>query len=140
MNRFKSKFLKDLLALGGIVLLYTGGLTKLLFGIKTIGLLAFQLTFSNISNDYVFLYTNRLNSFGDLDSVQGSLNNYVSAGSEIQQIFDLTMCGAFSFIFCPDKDATNPEFAQCRLDQSSLSATQIAYQTWNISMNIVEVW
>ena len=48
LNRFKSKFLKDLLALGGIVLLFTGGLTKLLFGIKTIGLLAFQLTFSNI--------------------------------------------------------------------------------------------
>ena len=50
------------------------------------------------------------------------------------------MCGAFSFIFTPDKDATNPEFAQCRLDQNSLSATQVAYQTWNISMNIVEVW
>ena len=48
LNRFKSKFLKDLLALGGIVLLFTGGLNKLLFGIKTIGLLAFQLTFSNI--------------------------------------------------------------------------------------------
>ena len=107
---------------------------------------SWQLKFSYISNDNLFFDTNRLNSFGDLDSAQGSLNNYVSAGSEIQQIFDLTMCGAFSFIFCPDKDSTdadgnpNPEFAQCRLDQSSLSATQIAYQTWNISMNIVEVW
>lgn len=101
---------------------------------------SWQLTFSYISNDNLFFDTNRLNSFGDLDYAQGSSNNPVSAGSEIQQIFDLTMCGAFSFIFTPDKDATNPEFAQCRLDQNSLSATQVAYQTWNISMNVVEVW
>ena len=105
-----------------------------------------QLKFSYISNDDLFFDSNRLNSFGGLDYAQGSENNIVSAGSEIQQIFDLTMSGGFSFIFCPDKDATdsegfrNPEFAQCRLDQSSLSATQVAYQTWNISMNIIEVW
>ena len=48
LNRFKTKFLTDLLALGGIVLLFSGGLGKLLGAVKVIGLLAFQLTFSNI--------------------------------------------------------------------------------------------
>tara|TARA_R100001163_G_C5055892_1_gene192329 strand:- start:101 stop:1156 length:1056 start_codon:yes stop_codon:yes gene_type:complete len=105
-----------------------------------------QLSFKHVSNDDLFFDINRLNTFGDLDHAQGSSDNPISAGSEIQQIFDLTMCGAFSFIFCPDKDSTdadgnpNPEFAQCRLDQNSLSATQVAYQTWDISMKIVEVW
>ena len=101
---------------------------------------SWQLSFSYMSNDDLFLDPNRLNSFGGLDYAQGSLENIVSPGSEVQQIFDLTMCGGFAFIFCPDKDATNPEFVQCRLDQASLSATQVAYQTWDISMNVVEVW
>jgi len=48
LNRFKTKFLTDLLALGGIVLLFSTGLGKLLAAVKGIGLLAFQLTFTNI--------------------------------------------------------------------------------------------
>ena len=48
LNRFKTKFLTDLLALGGIVLLFTTGIGKLLGAVKTIGILAFRLTFSNI--------------------------------------------------------------------------------------------
>ena len=48
LNRFKTKFLTDLLALGGIVLLFSVGLGKLLGAVKTIGFLAFQFTFTNI--------------------------------------------------------------------------------------------
>ena len=99
-----------------------------------------KLKFSYISNDDLFFDLNRPNVFGDLNSAEGSDSNEISAGSEIQQIFDLTLGGALSFIFCPDKDATNPEFAQCRLDQESLHATQVAHQTWDVSMNIVEIW
>ena len=32
------------------------------------------------------------------------------------------------------------EFAICRLDQDSLTFSQVAYQTWSVSMNIMEVW
>ncbi len=101
---------------------------------------SWELKFSYIGNDNLFYDTSRPNVFGDLINDEGSDYNELSAGSEIQQIFDLTLGGALSFIFCPDPSATNPEFAQCRLDQSSLSATQVAYQTWNVSMNIIEVW
>ena len=88
----------------------------------------------------MFYDVGRLNSFGDLVNPEGSINNEISAGSEIQQIFDLTLGGALSFIFCPDHSASNLELAQCRLDQNSLTAKQVAYQTWKITMNIVEVW
>ena len=101
---------------------------------------SWKLKFSYISNDDLFFDLNRPNVFGDLINAEGSDSNEISAGSEIQQIFDLTLGGALSFIFCPDKDATNPEFAQCRLDQESLQATQVAHQTWDVSMNIVEIW
>ncbi len=101
---------------------------------------SWKMSFSYIANDNLFYDTGRPNVFGDLSSEQGSDYNSLSAGSEVQQIFDLTLGGALSFIFCPDPSATNPEFAQCRLDQESLLATQVAHQTWNISMNIIEVW
>ena len=107
---------------------------------------SWDLSFSYISNDDLFFDNTsltKLNSFADLDSdpsdTAESANQY-SASTEIQQIFDLTLGGALSFYFTPDKDATNPEFAQCKLDQNSLEATQVAHQTWNISMRIVEVW
>ena len=64
----------------------------------------------------------------------------------MQLVWDLTLGGALSFVFCPDKDAnkatnnTEPEFAVCRLDQDSLVATQVAHNTWNVSMRVVEVW
>ena len=48
LNRFKTKFLTDLLALGGIVLLFSGGLGKLLALSKFIGAFALRLTFSGI--------------------------------------------------------------------------------------------
>ena len=99
-----------------------------------------KLSFSFISNDNVFYNTSRLNAFGDLLNTQDTEYNELIAGSEIQQIFDLTLGGALSFIFCPDPTASVPEFAQCRIDQKSLNARQVAHQTWNIAMNIVEVW
>lgn len=99
-----------------------------------------KLSYSYIDADKVFYDTNRLNTFGDLVSAEGSETNELSAGSEIQQIYDLTLGGALSFIFCPDPSVDNPEIAQCRILQNSLSANQVAYNTWNISMDIIEVW
>jgi len=96
---------------------------------------SWDLSFSYISNDDLF-YDLSQNPVG---TTQRS-DNYIDATNEIQLIWDLSLGGALSFIFCPDKDADNPEFAVCRLDQDSLVSTQVAYQTWNISMRVVEVW
>ena len=54
--------------------------------------------------------------------------------------FKLTKNGALPFIFSPDSKADNLEFAICMLDQDSISFKQIAYQTWNVSMSVREVW
>ena len=100
---------------------------------------SWDLNFSYISNDDLFYDLNERVVGGSADS-DGDTEQFFDSTSEIQQIWDLTLGGALSFVFCPDKDATNLEFAVCRLDQDSLVATQVAYQTWNISMSVVEVW
>ena len=100
---------------------------------------SWELTFSYLSNDDVFYDWQELVVGGSAETSDGVEGDFNST-SEIQQIWDLTLGGALSFVFTPDKDATNPEFAVCRLDQDSLVATQVAFQTWNISMRVVEVW
>ena len=110
---------------------------------------SWDLNFSYISNDDLF-YDLRERTVGGASRQEGQ--NYdegsVAPTNEIQLLWDLTLGGALSFMFCPDKDATFTysdsddfaEFAVCRLDQDSLVATQVAHQTWNISMRVVEVW
>ena len=108
-----------------------------------------KLKFSYISNDDLF-YDLRERTVGGASRQEGQNYDEVSVAqtNEIQLLWDLTLGGALSFMFCPDKDATFTysdsddfaEFAVCRLDQDSLVATQVAHQTWNISMRVVEVW
>ena len=100
---------------------------------------SWDLDFSYISNDDLF-YDLSERVVGGSATMDGDTEQFFDSTSEIQQIWDLTLGGALSFVFCPDKDATNLEFAVCRLDKDSLVATQVAYQTWNISMSVVEVW
>ena len=57
------------------------------------------------------------------------------------QVFNRTIAGHIPFIFQPDN--TNNEadqFAICRFDMDSLTYSQIAYNTYNISLQIREVW
>ena len=102
---------------------------------------SWDLNFSYISNDDLFydLSERVVGGTSDINSSDSTEGDFNST-DEIQQIWDLTLGGALSFLFTPDKDATNPEFAVCRLDQESLSVTQIANGVWNIKMRVVEVW
>jgi hypothetical protein len=69
--------------------------------------------------------------------------------------FGLTLNGNLRFWFCPNSAGSNTldenqsqiqegekdlEFALCQIDQDSLTFTQVAPQTWSVSMNIREVW
>ena len=58
----------------------------------------------------------------------------------MSSFFKLTQNGALAFIFCPDSKADNLEFAICMLDQGSISCTQVAHRTWNVSLAIREVY
>ena len=103
---------------------------------------AWDLNFSYISNDDLF-YDLRERVVGGSATRSDGVETAFNSTDEIQQIYDLTLGGALSFVFCPDSSKTNHydlEFAVCKLDQDSLVATQVAFQTWNISMRVVEVW
>ena len=102
---------------------------------------SWDLEFSYLSNDDLFYNLEERvvggsATLSDSDGIEVDFNST----SEIQQIWDLTLGGALSFLFTPDKDAANPEYAICRLDQSSLSAKQTALGVWDVKIRVVEVW
>ena len=103
-----------------------------------------DMSFSYISNDDLFYDHKESLSFGKTVYI-GSSEAAFSPTSEVQQIWDLTLGGALPFLFTPNKDgggtdSENVEYCICRLDPGSFSATQVAYQVWNISLTVVEVW
>ena len=52
-----------------------------------------------------------------------------------------TLGGSLRFIFQPDKTDFTPDgFAICVLDQDSISFKQVAHNTYNVSLKILEVW
>ena len=104
-----------------------------------------NLSYSQLSNDDVFYDLNERVVGGQtvfFNEEESQFNNndnvlvFKSATNEVQQIWDLTLGGSLSFLFNPGGD----EFAICKLDTSSFTATQVANHVWNINMKIVEVW
>ena len=95
-----------------------------------------SLQFAHVAGNSVFYDATKSNSFGDVDNIDEPLDFF--AGDEIQQVFDLLLGNAFKFIFQPNKNVE--EYAICRLDQKSFSATQVAPSVYSFNMNIVESW
>lgn len=57
------------------------------------------------------------------------------------QFMQKTLGGSLKFIFQPNNTDFNPDgFAICVLDQDSISIKQVAHNTYNISLRIMEVW
>ena len=50
-----------------------------------------------------------------------------------------TNCGQLPFLFTPDYNTTNPEYAICRITNTP-SFTQVANNVYDVSLDIVEVW
>lgn len=102
-----------------------------------------ELSFSYMTDDNIFSKSNNPNKFFT------TTNDTYVFDSSMASFFRLTLNGSLPFIFCPNSAGSNPtsdegdkdlEFAICKLDQDSLRFSQVAYQTWNVSMNIIEVW
>ena len=81
---------------------------------------------------------NKLFSYKAPFDTDGDIN--YSFDSSMANFFLLTHNGNLKFIFNPDKNATHKELALCIVDQNSISYTQVANNTWSVSMNIKEVW
>ena len=57
------------------------------------------------------------------------------------QAFNKTLAGHLPFVFQPDSSNSSPDqFAICRFDMESLSYDQIAPNTYNVKLEIREVW
>ena len=73
----------------------------------------------------------------DSDSYDSSL----SSDTFFSQFMQKTLGGSLRFIFQPNGSDYNPDgFAICILDQDSISIKQVAHNTYNISLKIMEVW
>ena len=67
--------------------------------------------------------------------------NILTDDNFYSQVWHKTLGGTLPFIFQPDNSNNNPDqFAICRFKDSSLKATQTAFNVYDISLSIEEVW
>ena len=77
----------------------------------------------------------------DINDNPTGYENYLSDTNFFSQFMQKTLGGSLRFIFQPDGSDYNPDgFAICVLDQDSISIKQVAHNTYNISLRIMEVW
>ena len=116
-----------------------------------------DLQFSYVGGDDLFNVNELLANANPTDSAQSEgyndsdfygtseikfYNNVqTSSDSFIGRLLEKTMGGAIPFIFQPDGNNPSPDqFAICILDQDSFQFEQVAYNVYNISLKIREVW
>tara|TARA_Y100000361_G_scaffold104291_1_gene94045 strand:- start:976 stop:1992 length:1017 start_codon:yes stop_codon:yes gene_type:complete len=120
---------------------------------KRNGRRVWNLSFSYISDKDLFAsnymgnnYTETTTNYSDDDiDTDNNTNNafYYNINNDksfISQVLNKIGNGQ-RFLFQPDNTNNNPDqFAICVLDQDSLSISQVAFKTYNISLKIKEVW
>ena len=115
-----------------------------------------DLKFSYIASSDLMAEIETLDNFA-LDGITENINDYKqfqssTTGEIVQSFFSndtsfftqfmqKTLGGSLRFIFQPDKTDFTPDgFAICVLDQDSISFKQVAHNTYNVSLKILEVW
>ncbi len=113
-----------------------------------------ELSFSYISSDNLFAVNELMSKYNPTDSdsnggydaadhdADGHFEkNIMTDSSFFNTVLEKTMGGALPFIFQPDNSNNSPDqFAICVLDNQSISFEQVAFNTYNISLTIKEVW
>ena len=67
--------------------------------------------------------------------------NILNDDSFFSQVWHKTLGGTLPFIFQPDSSNNNPDqFAICKFKENSLKAEQTAFNVYDISLKIEEVW
>ena len=109
-----------------------------------------DMKFSFLSSSSIFPEVSSINAFeslspeglsygSDLDPLGNTLLD--DQTSFFSQVWHKTLGGTLPFIFQPDKDNNNPDqFAICMFKNSSLKIVQSAFQVYDISLSIEEVW
>jgi len=108
-------------------------------GVRRAGRRTWDLEFSYISDSDLMADMEMLNLNADADTTD--YNNSLSDDTFFSQFMQKTLGGSLKFIFQPDGEDYVPDgFAICILDQDSISIKQVAHNTYNISLKIMEVW
>ena len=81
----------------------------------------------------------------DLHTESGNVGQFlydiITDDNFFSQVWHKTLGGTLPFIFQPDNSNFNPDqFAICRFKDNSLKATQSAFNVYDISLSIEEVW
>ena len=118
-------------------------------------------TLGNLSNDSYAVYTPGGATYGadssdyDPSDITDPYEetfafnyNILTDDNFFSQVWHKTLGGTLPFIFQPDGDGDTPgsgnnnpdQFAICRFKDSSLKATQTAFNVYDISLSIEEVW
>ena len=126
---------------GGAWELYASGGTERATQTRA-GRRSWNLSFSYLSDsdlmadmETLTIYPNQSN--GNPDSYE----NVLVDNSFFGKFMHKTLGGSLRFVFQPDNTDFNIDgFAICTLDQDSISIKQVANNTYNISLKIVEVW
>ena len=92
---------------------------------------SWKLKMSFISDDDLFNQTENQNKFFDFYSTSQSY------GARHFEFFSLTLNVNLHFIFCPDKDADDLEFAICRISKPPVFK-EVAKNLWTTQFTIVE--
>jgi len=119
-------------------------------GAKRNGRRNWTLKFSYISDKDLFSSNYMANNYtetttdydsNDIDTEGQFEFNIFTDDSFVAQVWNKTCGGALPFIFQPDSSNSNPDqFCLARFDQDTLQVKQVAYQIYDISIKITEVW
>ena len=96
---------------------------------------SWQVGFSFLSDDKLFNKEGNPDKFFtyDEDTEQHTFD------TSLASFYKLTLNGKLPFIFCPDNDADEKEFALCRITNQP-KFSQVANNLWSTSLVITETW
>ena len=124
-------------------------------GAKRNGRRSWNLKFSYMSDKDLFASNYMSNTYLESDgntsgySANDDLNtagdefeyNIFTDDSFVAQVWNKTLGGALPFIFQPDSNNNQADqFCLAQFDMDTLKVSQVAFQTYDISVKIVEIW
>jgi len=110
-------------------------------GARRAGRRVWDLKFSYLSAADIMADMEMLNLHPIDEDVDHDYQPSLTDNNFFSQFMQKTLGGSLRFIFQPDGSDNNPDgFAICVLDQDSISIKQVAHNTYNISLRIMEVW
>jgi len=115
-------------------------------GLGRKGLRSWDLTFSYISESDMWINSEVSNKVinDDVEDGQSPTTgidaNPMLSDNSFNFVYNCTLAGALPFIFTDDKDSNAPDrYSICTFRENSFKVTQIAFNTYNVSMTIDEI-